>query len=814
VNAAKNTDQVFVVQPATLVDFKSYNLYLPIPFETSLRVDYIYLSDFETPLNFIQMDYRINDTSMNGTRLLQNGSGANLQLYYTGSTGTAPSPIGSLTQQSVQINGNGAQTLNFGSPVIIRKLTFNSSRRGVRFLARFDGEASSAIDVDLGDFFGPFQGVALNGNNCYFPMPAQSSVEFEIQGAVPGDTWNIDIEYETKSTFEPNWRYFHAKSQGSDLTSGHTPYQIMYSRGSGHWVGMSLYETGHDHGGGDFAIIDAESASPTLIHGINGEDYFSFAWFGRGENFPYTEAFDNDAGRLRLHLGNPYPFNESIHLEWATLRNESPRSVSFWYQDSAQDKTITLENLPGLEWDVFGPTRVPVVAETGLPDMSDPDAVFANLPDPARLDAREPIGVYRILHHRQDGEYRAWAKQKSVGPHLNLTYVYRHVMALGKLSYIGYEPRAMMARTRLTSAAAQTVTFQITRDEALELFLNGEKIYSDYDVYNGFSTTNITVNLDAGENVLLAKIYDTTNVNQAHAALSLRILDGGGNDISESLRTPDTSAAQLLARQWLLHETIGSWTLAAWDFERDTTDSSGNGHDATPVGNAQTTTDSERGSILSLDGNGDYLDVPLNVSEKSYAVSLWFKTTSPNGALFEVRNDDGSGHDRDIYLEDGNVVAYLWHEGLSFITSSGTNYADGEWHRLMHIFGTEIGGQKLIIDGELVAMNYTAASSFNAETRVLIGKSNFPIPTFNGLIDQVRISNTAIIDGSGLLTGSDFFIEDFNSGSPTNLETTVTGGVAGEHVSFNGMNAAWENIGDYRQYMRTVGSGYSAVAGR
>ena len=49
-------------------------------------------------------------------------------------------------------------------------------------------------------------------------------------------------------------------------------------------MGMTVYDTHHDHGGGDFAIIDANTPYPSFLHGINGEDYFSFAFFGKGEN--------------------------------------------------------------------------------------------------------------------------------------------------------------------------------------------------------------------------------------------------------------------------------------------------------------------------------------------------------------------------------------------------------------------------------------------------------------------------------------------------------------------------------------------------
>lgn len=40
---------------------------------------------------------------------------------------------------------------------------------------------------------------------------------------------------------------------------------------------MNLFDSGHNHGGGDARLVDAGSVEPKVLHGICGEDYFGFA---------------------------------------------------------------------------------------------------------------------------------------------------------------------------------------------------------------------------------------------------------------------------------------------------------------------------------------------------------------------------------------------------------------------------------------------------------------------------------------------------------------------------------------------------------
>ncbi len=122
---------------------------------------------------------------------------------------------------------------------------------------------------------------------------------------------------------------------------------------------------------------------------------------------------------------------------------------------------------------------------------------------------------------------------------------------------------------------------------------------------------------------------------------------------------------------------------------------------------------SDNNRALSLDGDGDYVDIVIDVSETEYTVSLWFKTSDANGGIFSV--DDGnlgnSGHDRHIYLSEGSICTRVWREEI--ICTSGVNYADGDWHHVAHVFGGSIGGQKIFIDGQLQASGSRSVSDFD-----------------------------------------------------------------------------------------------------
>ena len=192
--------------------------------------------------------------------------------------------------------------------------------------------------------------------------------------------------------------------------------------------------------------------------------------------------------------------------------------------------------------------------------------------------------------------------------------------------------------------------------------------------------------------------------------------------------------------------------VAWWKFDEaengNVLDSSANGLHGRLMGDAQIVSDAERSNVLSLDGDGDYVDCG-NVSAfditGSITVACWIKVNAfdkeyqsiVTRGVFSWR----------IYREGSTNNLSFVCNGLSedTCTSSETrDVNDGKWH---HVVGA-YDGQKicLYIDGNINnSMNATGLMNLDQEN-VYIGAMNMGIPSFefNGLIDDVRIYSYAL----------------------------------------------------------------------
>lgn len=166
--AAQRAQQRYVLNPGGTIPKLSHNFYLPVPFEKSLRID---IADFQDDngLVFLQLDYRLDDDSMAGTRLRQKNKAEKMILDYDGTKNRAVSKTGKLEYNTHTIKGNGEFEIE-GS-AIIRRFAVDQVRPGVRMNIFFDDEPTPAIEVDIADFFGPFKGSAFEDRACYLPMP-------------------------------------------------------------------------------------------------------------------------------------------------------------------------------------------------------------------------------------------------------------------------------------------------------------------------------------------------------------------------------------------------------------------------------------------------------------------------------------------------------------------------------------------------------------------------------------------------------------------------------------------------------------------
>ena len=526
--ASQKIEQNYFNKTGDTIANDSYNLYLPVPFEKSLKVELV--TKPSIGIVFFQLDYRLEDSSMNGIKLKQTtNTEGDLSLHYT-EVQKAPK-INSDNIETRIFRFRGDKTIKIDDKAIVRRLSVNSIRNNTRMKIRFDGEQSNAVDVDIADFFGSFRGVALNNKQCYFPMPFRKSMEVEIEGSSPDEEFIVEIDIQKVSDYKDNWGYFHANHTRVESSVGYLPFQVLSTKGKGKWVGMAVYDTHHDHGGGDFAVVDMNTKEPLFLHGINGEDYFSFAFFGKGENFPYSEAFDNSVGRMRVHFENPYPFSESIEVNWGVTEGLQPRSVAYWYQDTPKNLTKTQIEAQGREWEVYGPATVTALLEDGnTPDISDLNQVFEVLPAEEDLDAGKEIEAQHIVFNKVNkGNYKGWATQYASGSYVNLMYVYGHVMnRLDGLHHMGYYSRAMMAKSFILSEKRQRATIQLSFDDPIQVYLNDKLVYENNVLKDGFITENINVKLKKGENNVLLKVLDTPNNNTMWAGFSMRVMDRKG----------------------------------------------------------------------------------------------------------------------------------------------------------------------------------------------------------------------------------------------------------------------------------------------
>jgi hypothetical protein len=145
----------------------------------------------------------------------------------------------------------------------------------------------------------------------------------------------------------------------------------------------------------------------------------------------------------------------------------------------------------------------------------------------------------------------------------------------------------------------------------------------------------------------------------------------------------------------------------------------------------------------------DYVEVEMDASEDNYGASLWFKTTCTNCGIFSAdRGRRGSqGNDRHIYLDSGNLCAQVDSDSNP-ICSTGANYADGQWHHVVHTFGGSVGGQRLYVDNALAASGARSSSTFSNQDGLNIGLANYAASDYlDGRVDEVQVFHKAISAG-------------------------------------------------------------------
>jgi serine/threonine protein kinase len=193
-------------------------------------------------------------------------------------------------------------------------------------------------------------------------------------------------------------------------------------------------------------------------------------------------------------------------------------------------------------------------------------------------------------------------------------------------------------------------------------------------------------------------------------------------------------------------------------------DSSGNNLHGKLIGDAKIISDPERGNVLSLDGDGDYVDcgndTAFDITDQ-ITVAVWIKVNElgRHGVAIVTKGNSawnlGSDWDRELpraILKFGCALVgketWLFGSKLSGGAAvEGTmDVNDGKWHHVAGVYdGTEI---HLYVDGVLDKDEFEKASRLinTSNFHVLIGENGEDTGRhyWNGLIDDVRIYSYAL----------------------------------------------------------------------
>ena len=244
--------------------------------------------------------------------------------------------------------------------------------RLLRLRVYFDGSPIPSVDAPLGDFFAVGHGLerpinsaterstsAGRSRNAYWPMPFHRSAKVTVTNEGRRRVANLyyHVDWSKYRSLPVNTPYFHARYRQALPTKLGAPYEVLRTRGRGHYVGTVLSAIQNQPGwfgeGDDFFFVDGKKAPN--IEGTGTEDYFNDAWSFRIGDSPYygvTVADGTDLGSrmtaYRWHVTDPIPFTKELrfvmeHTGWTynpdgTVRSASEEredlfsSVAFWYQ--------------------------------------------------------------------------------------------------------------------------------------------------------------------------------------------------------------------------------------------------------------------------------------------------------------------------------------------------------------------------------------------------------------------------------------------------------------------------------------------------
>ncbi|HUT14561.1 MAG TPA: LamG-like jellyroll fold domain-containing protein, partial [Thermoguttaceae bacterium] len=237
-----------------------------------------------------------------------------------------------------------------------------------------------------------------------------------------------------------------------------------------------------------------------------------------------------------------------------------------------------------------------------------------------------------------------------------------------------------------------------------------------------------------------------------------------------------------------VQEDISTGLVARYTFTTNGDDTTEN-HDGTLQGDATVVRDAQRGNVLSLDGDGDYVLV-ADASELdltgTLTISAWIKIDNPDWTeamriLSKKKNwDSPTGYDFE-YKPGSNQLTVLG-AGRNSGSAAGVNLDTG-WH---HVAAVINGTQAAVyVDGVEVTTDSSIGAVATNDQPLTIGRLAGGGNYFDGMIDDVRLYNR-VLTASELASLADDGVNDAPSAEDVTfsiaVDATVVGTVAATDV--------------------------------
>jgi len=272
--------------------------------------------------------------------------------------------------------------------------------------------------------------------------------------------------------------------------------------------------------------------------------------------------------------------------------------------------------------------------------------------------------------------------------------------------------------------------------EQLYVKLNGSKVTYDGDA------SNLTLGGWQVWNIELASFgVNLSNVTELSIGLERSGLVGGKGVVYFDDISLYPYSRELITPA----EPNNAGLVAHYEFEGNTNDSAGKGHDGTLIGAAiLITNDPERGSVLETDGQDSYVVIPhhsdFDITDQ-ITVATWIKVRSFTASTVRILCK-GSNMWR-LGRQNNQESMRFGLSGVDGNVGGDIGVNDGDWH---HVAGTYDGTyMRLYVDGLVDAYESHPDQTIATDTGDLfIGIEDNMSDDWDGWIDDVRVYDRAL----------------------------------------------------------------------